>query len=380
VCVALFSDRSFFSLREMVRLSVLPALFGGALGASISNCGGPSTNFSNVKLALSPDPIQKGKAFSITASGDMDEDFVGGTATVDLNVDLLDIIKKEIKVTSPFTFTPGVAKGAQNIVIGPITLPSLPGKAEIIGQVSVVNAKGEPIACIKLDISAPLFEQDDDASPATLLDEPAVEGGQLCSKPTDHLKNLKAVTSRGVITLTGTLDEDVTKVSVNVDLKIKAGFFPIPFKSDFPITWSPGVKAGDIKFVAGPPSTSTDLTSDKSPVQVSGQITVMDGNNGELTCISITPNSEDLTSVSNSTTPLETCSKPGDCGKAYQACCIAYEAKGFPCTCHLKDGNGTSTKDCGHCGVAYGACCMGFKAKGYPCTCDISPTSANIVV
>ena len=31
-----------------------------------------------------------------------------------------------------------------------------------------------------------------------------------------------------------------------------------------------------------------------------------------------------------------TCSAVGDCGRAYQACCVAFGAKGYPCGCHLQ--------------------------------------------
>lgn len=66
-----------------------------------------------------------------------------------------------------------------------------------------------------------------------------------------------------------------------------------------------------------------------------------------------------------------TCAKTGVCGLVYQACCAGFVAKGYPCGCHLKDGNGTSTSDCGTCGSVYSICCAGYAAKGYPCTCDI---------
>lgn len=78
--------------------------------------------------------------------------------------------------------------------------------------------------------------------------------------------------------------------------------------------------------------------------------------------------------------PLGMCAKPGDCGRAYQVCCAASIAKGYPCGCHLKDGNGTSAGDCGTCGTAYSLCCEGFKAKGYPCTCDIADGQSSFVV
>lgn len=67
------------------------------------------------------------------------------------------------------------------------------------------------------------------------------------------------------------------------------------------------------------------------------------------------------------------CSNPGDCGRAYQACCIGFAAKGFPCGCHLADGgSGQAGSTCGDCGTAYKVCCAGFAKKGYPCTCDVN--------
>ena len=95
------------------------------------------------------------------------------------------------------------------------------------------------------------------------------------------------------------------------------------------------------------------------------------------------------------------CSAVGDCGKSYQACCIAFGLKGYdswsrshsvhatpqpglaltclsrgahsyPCGCHLQDGSGTAGSNCGDCGTEFATCCIGFKAKGYPCTCDVA--------
>ena len=62
----------------------------------------------------------------------------------------------------------------------------------------------------------------------------------------------------------------------------------------------------------------------------------------------------------------------GDCGKAYQACCLGYGAIGYPCDCHLTEsGSGKAAENCGDCGVAYSACCVGFDKDGYPCQCDV---------
>jgi sialate O-acetylesterase len=80
--------------------------------------------------------------------------------------------------------------------------------------------------------------------------------------------------------------------------------------------------------------------------------------------------------VSNS---AGSCSNPGDCGRAYQACCAGFATKGFPCGCHLQDGgSGSEGGNCGDCGSAYQLCCAGFKAKGFPCTCDVLPSTINV--
>merc|ERR1711871_468025 len=59
-----------------------------------------------------------------------------------------------------------------------------------------------------------------------------------------------------------------------------------------------------------------------------------------------------------------TCAKPGHCGRAYQACCAGFAAKGYPCTCHLVDGTG-KTGNCGTCGTAYSACCAAYGSMSF---------------
>lgn len=69
--------------------------------------------------------------------------------------------------------------------------------------------------------------------------------------------------------------------------------------------------------------------------------------------------------------PFTGSNKCGDCGYAYQGCCIGYGSQGYPCDCHLQEGgSGQSGQGCGDCGVAYAACCLGFEKDGYPCECD----------
>jgi len=77
--------------------------------------------------------------------------------------------------------------------------------------------------------------------------------------------------------------------------------------------------------------------------------------------------------------PSDKCSNKGDCGNAYQACCLGFQAEGDACGCHLSDGgSGVASGMCGDCGAAYTLCCAGFAAKGFPCTCDISDSGVVV--
>jgi len=79
------------------------------------------------------------------------------------------------------------------------------------------------------------------------------------------------------------------------------------------------------------------------------------------------------------TVPSDKCSNKGECGNAYQGCCLGFQAKGFPCGCHLGDGgSGLASGDCGDCGAAYTLCCAGFAAKGFACTCDVSDSGVTV--
>mmetsp|Transcript_88112 Transcript_88112/g.197010 ORF Transcript_88112/g.197010 Transcript_88112/m.197010 type:complete len:199 (-) Transcript_88112:331-927(-) len=80
--------------------------------------------------------------------------------------------------------------------------------------------------------------------------------------------------------------------------------------------------------------------------------------------------------------PPTTCAAPGDCGRAYQACCVGFGVRGHRCGCHLH-GNGSGTalsQDCGVCGKAFVACCSAFVLQGHPCTCDLSDAAGALVI
>jgi len=83
------------------------------------------------------------------------------------------------------------------------------------------------------------------------------------------------------------------------------------------------------------------------------------------------------------TPPPASCEEPGDCGRAYSACCAVSRVKGSPCACGLRNGTGEAgSRDCGFCGKAFVTCCEGFRLTGHPCACDVADkaAAASIVV
>jgi len=333
---------------------------------SVTSCGSDSDHLKDVKITVSPDPIKAGSPFTITASGNLDEAIVGGSATADLDIKALGIIDKHVSSESPFTISPGIAVGAQSLTIGPVSLPKLPGSVVLQGTVHLTNSKAEPLACIKFDLNVPAMAEEEKGT--ILQDSPVAD----CSQPSDHLKNLKVAEADNVTTITGTLDEAIMKFTTNVDLTLKVGFFSHKIDIALPISYTPGFPAGDLKITAGPPSPkeALQMPNVEAKPKISGTVKINDGNNEEIVCLSIQSQNEAEAMLIN---PSEdTCEVPGDCGHAYQACCIGFEAKGFPCACHLSNGTGTAgSSDCGTCGKAFVLCCDAFNLKGSPCGCDI---------
>ncbi|OLP97814.1 hypothetical protein AK812_SmicGene19795 [Symbiodinium microadriaticum] len=146
-----------------------------------------------------------------------------------------------VHANTSYSLSPGVAKGPLKVVIGPVTLPQDPGEALLKGQVAIKNSKGEPVACIALDIDVPLAAV---SSPqeTRLTDEPG-----FCNKPTDHFKNASLTQSGEVTQLSGTLDEDLNAVVAHVDLTVQALFVKLPLKLAIPMTFTPAIPKGDWK-------------------------------------------------------------------------------------------------------------------------------------
>jgi hypothetical protein len=281
----------------MLKTAAIFGLLGGVQSQSVASCGAAGDHFSNVKITLSPDPPVLGQAFSFTMEGDLDEALAGGSANVDLNVKALGIINEPVKVSSPFTYSPGVASGHSTVTVGPVNLPKipLPGGVDVTGTVKITDTKKEPVACIQLNLKV------GGASEIPALGAPQAKTDLSpvtdCTKASDHMKNFKfSDDTTGVTTITGTLDEDVDKLSVGVDLTVKVPLIPIPeIKLSIPASISPAVKKGDLKITVGP--AVSEVPAIAVPVTVSGNVKVNDGNAEEIVCLQIASTQADSTVV-----------------------------------------------------------------------------------
>jgi len=132
---------------------------GLAFAASVTNCGGPQDHLSNVVISLVPDPIASSAPFTLTVSGVLDEDHVGGTLNVDLDVKALEVINEAVQKQIKYTISPCIPKGDVKIVIGPVTLPAEPAGATVMGKVILTDTQGHAVACVALDLSIPALEE-----------------------------------------------------------------------------------------------------------------------------------------------------------------------------------------------------------------------------
>jgi hypothetical protein len=246
----------------------------------------------NVVMQFSPDPF-KGKASTLTVSGDIDEDISAGDLRIDLDINVLGgILKEVVNSTIPFTLsdTAKRGKGPLKLVVGPFKIPSVPliSLVNLIGKIQIHNPKSERVLCaqlnMKLGAEGPLEE------PASSSTTPNDDPVTICSGPNAHLKNLNWTDDGKIFTLTGNMDEDVSNLDVGLDLTVKAGIKFPPLKFNIPVAISPAIKEGPLKVTLGPESNSAgSLVADLDPISVDGKITINDGNKEEIACIDIAP-------------------------------------------------------------------------------------------
>jgi hypothetical protein len=262
---------------------VVKQLAAVALGAvahtSLTNCGSDGDHFNIQKIEISPDPPQRGQPITVTLEGAFDKDIATARVETDLFVSALNMFSMPVKYSSTFSTSPVLMrKGDHQVTIGPLQLPRyVPGTMEVNGTVKVADAANEPVLCVDLSLNVPAAEDRSVELSAPLAGT--------CGHHTDHLKHV----SVGLGSVSGELDEDVTKAQVNVDIKIHAGWVPIEFKMPVPISYSPGFPAGAFNLTGSVESQSvlSQAQEASEPVNIDGQIQMSDGAGEELFCYTV---------------------------------------------------------------------------------------------
>lgn len=268
-----------------MKLLVLALIVSGAVSQSVKSCGGPNDHLKNPVIKLTPDPPVKGGTLTIQASGTLDEAIGDFNTNMDLKVKALGVVSVSVSGGLPLSISPAAVQGPFSLTVGPFALPtSVPGSLDLTGQIKIVNSKNEAVMCIELDLNVPGSE---DVEPLALakLEAPAVSTVSSCGKATDHIPDFKVGSSGGAITMTGTLDEAVTKMSIDLDVSLKVLFITVPLKMTLPLTTSAGlINKGAIKMIAGP---STVAISPNVKATMKGTMKMNDGNSEEIACVNV---------------------------------------------------------------------------------------------
>jgi len=243
----------------------------------------------NPVIKLTPDPPVKGGSFTIEASGTLDEPEGEFNSNVDLQFEALSIFKSSVSGSLPVTVSPAAVKGPFTLKIGPLTPPSTPGSTVLKGQIHVTNGKDEPIMCIELDVDVGAAEATEEPI-ASQEHLPALQTVNSCGKSTDHIPDFSITTADGVYTAAGTLDEALTKTSLDIDLSLKVLFLSVPFKMNVPLEVSDGeFQKGSIKAVVGPwkgKGTNTVKPDGLNPT-LKGTVKLNDDKAEEVMCINV---------------------------------------------------------------------------------------------
>merc|ERR1712048_50249 len=134
------------------------------------------------------------------------------------------------------------------------------------------------VACLDLNLVIPkiLGEEEEPA-----LESSRTDCGDLSN---DHITNIQTDTdAEGVSTTTMDLDEALDYVNLKVDLSVKAPLVPaVGFQlSKLPISLTPAIPAGQLKFVGYP----SDSEEPNDIVDVTGSLIPEDTNGDEVTCV-----------------------------------------------------------------------------------------------
>jgi hypothetical protein len=253
-----------------------------AAADSITNCGSSTDHLVITSVTLDADATggpRKGKPFTITAEGVLDEDHVSGSIVGDCTLQALGIVNDEpVVFNQKYDYSPGLPAGNVKLTIGPFTFPrALPGVFDFSGKINVVNDKAEPVACLDVAFHIPKILSEEEQ-----LTSSEAECGDMSA---DHITNIQTVTdATGVSTTTMDSDSDIGYTNLGVDIVVKVPLLPgvsvnLP---ELPISLEPAVPAGQLKFVGYPEESSTPSNS---AIDVTGTLTLGDINGEELTCI-----------------------------------------------------------------------------------------------
>jgi len=272
----------------MVRVHVvfISALFLiGANADSIKSCGKPTDILQNAVFTSSPNPIDKSQPLTITATGKLSAAVTTGKLDVNLNIKALGIINEPIKTSAPFALSPGLPAGDAKIVIGPFSLPKVPGKSDISGTVTVSDGSGKEILCISLDIVA-LPTADavlaDEARISTSVNADPVTD---CSGASDHLHNRVLSNAGGKASITGDLDEALGSITAIVDLTVEVSIIKIPIKMTIPISISPPLPKGHTSASIGPAASTAASSTIRYSIE--GTVKVDDSSSSEVVCLNV---------------------------------------------------------------------------------------------
>lgn len=262
-----------------------------AMSQSLTSCGAAGDHLSNLQMSLSPDPIKRKwnrvpQAFTISASGDLDEDITGGTIIVNIAASAFGTSATVAKTVN-FTLSDGLIKAGTGIslTVGPVQLPYLPSDAVANGTVKVTNAKGEPVVCVALNLNAPLLEA---GRQQKLEEEPAVGNTSVCNQAGDHLQNITATDGAdGSSTLTATLDEALTTFTINAGLRVAVLGVGYTVNVPIPVSYAPGFPAGDIRIWGKVLNNTQNHSNANGVISVTGKITATDANDEEIFCVNV---------------------------------------------------------------------------------------------
>jgi hypothetical protein len=271
---------------------VFAALALGAAADTVTNCGADTDHLKITSVVTDVDATggpRKGNPFVITVEGEFDEPHQHGRLFGDLNILALGVVKEDVPFNQKYDFYPGMASGPTKVVIGPFTFPrAVPGEVNVTGRIGINNEKEEPVLCLDVALIIPKILAEE---------EPALESsdGACGDSSSDHIQNIQSDTVDDVTTTTMDLDEDLGYVNLKVDIGVKAPVVPkVNLKlTQIPISLSPAIPAGQLKFVGYPHDSLKSGVQDL--IDVTGNLILEDTNGDEVVCIGF---SDDANAIS----------------------------------------------------------------------------------